>query len=170
MRSKGLFLVGRAPGTHPGHNPEVHALYPYPPGCSGHRLWRMTGLLVSRYISIPRRNVIPRYPGRQGGGDAFPMREARRYAEQMLPMIEDHSVVFVGKGVAEAFGRKGEWCRWYEGSLYDWAILPHPSGRNRWYNDQKNRWTAESFMQDAAERHTAILQPAVRHRERRQCT
>jgi hypothetical protein len=34
---------------------------------------------------------------------------------------------------------------------FHWAVLPHPSGRNRWYNDPANREAARAFMTELAE-------------------
>ena len=41
-----------------------------------------------------------------------------------------------------------EWFESREGVTM--AILPHPSGLTRWYNDQANRERAEKFLRSAA--------------------
>lgn len=159
MTAKQFFLVGAAPGRYPGHDPSVHALFPYPPGCTGHRLWRMTGLARSQYVAIPRRNVIKKYPGRDSvrGGDAFPMSNARAGAKELLPELLGHHVVFMGKATAKAFDLRGEFLDWHMGKPFNWAILPHPSGRNRWYNRESNRAAAEEFMRKVGREHLEWL-------------
>ncbi len=167
MDRTGLFLVGAAPGRHPRHDPEWHALFPYPAGCAGARLMDLMGLTRREYISIPRRNVIPHWPGRNGSGDAFPMREARECAARMLPMLIGHNVLFVGLSVARAFKLEPyPVVTWHDCKAFNWAVLPHPSGRNRWYNGLGNKRATEEFLRPLAEAHCASLQPVVRHRAR----
>lgn len=49
------------------------------------------------------------------------------------------------------------WLTWYaasnppEGEIMAVAFLPHPSGLNRWWNDEQNRLDAESFMRSVGE-------------------
>jgi hypothetical protein len=60
-----------------------------------------------------------------------------------------------GQRVLPASGTRGDrpLLRWYvsrEGARV--AILPHPSGRNRWYNALENRLAAERFLRRLVER------------------
>ncbi len=179
-----LFLVGAAPGRHPRHDPDRHALFPYPAGCAGARLMEMMGLTRREYISIPRRNVFREYPGGAGAGDRFPMGEARVRAMAMLPDFEGRRVLFVGKGVGDAFGffSRGmlddgtdadRFLIWLDCNLFgtklEAACVPYLSGRNRWYNNPVNRRAAEKFLRPLGEEHRAFLQPVVRHRSRPPC-
>ena len=58
------------------------------------------------YESFERADLIPAWPGpnRSGKGDAFPADEARSNARGMLRGFSGRRVVFVGRGVAQAFG------------------------------------------------------------------
>lgn len=163
-----LFLVGRAPGRHPRHDPERHALFPYPPNCAGSRLKDMMGLSLSEYVAVPRRNVIPHWPGASGNGDAFPMALARECARDLLPRLRGQTVLFVGKDTARACGCVGEFLEWHRGGEFDWAVAPHPSGRNRWYNDTGNREAAREFLLALGGEYRERLQrvATVRHRSR----
>lgn len=153
-----LVLLGRAPGTHPRYEPR-YALYPVPVGCTGYRLWEMTGLPTSQYIKLDRRNLLDYWPGRQGQGDKFPVRAAREAAEAMTPTLAGKRVLMMGKGVAQAFGIEDPpLLRWatritnlVPRCSFRWAVLPHPSGRNRWYNDEENRARAEAFVRRAVQ-------------------
>ena len=106
------------------------------------------------YLSTVRTNVLPRYVGAGGGGDAFPMTDARSRAVEMAAELDGRVVVFVGRRVAEVFGYKRLWFDWEEGNfsvghLLVWcrrAVMPHPSGRNRFWNDPRNVQDARSFM------------------------
>jgi len=154
MASVGLFLVGAAPGRHANHDPERHALYPHPSGCAGERLYQMTGLGLLEYLRIPRRNVIRTYAETNDG--KFPALAARDGAERLRPMLAGYDVVFMGRQVARAFGHDGNTIlplrllTWREGPTYRYAMMPHPSGRNRWYNEEANRRLAVRFISRAA--------------------
>lgn len=147
MRYPNVAMIGAAPGRHPRHDPERHALFPVPERSTGHRLYEMTGLEMMQYISIYRRNVIAKYPGSTASGDRFPIKLARAGAERLLPELYDTNALLVGAGTAKAFGFKDyDPLVWNEGETFRWAVLPHPSGRNRWYNEGDNRAKAATFM------------------------
>lgn len=148
MTMEPLILIGQAPGRYPHHDPDRHALFPYPSGCTGSRLKELMGLSRGRYLAIKRRNLLPYYPGGSVTGDNFPIAEARRRAEDMEPELQGRCVVFVGYAVARAFGYE-EFVPlvWYHhGRGYRWCVVPHPSGRNRWWNNPDNRAMGERFL------------------------
>lgn len=84
-------------------------------------------------------------------------------------LLRGRRVVLLGSNVAECFCLdRDEWepCSWHNwedrGSAwtghkpgfplpFSWAVLPHPSGRNLWYNDPRNRGLAREFMTELAE-------------------
>jgi hypothetical protein len=90
-------------------------------------------------------NLIDIYPGRQGKGDLFPADLARAAAKGTDLAAHDR-VLFVGAGVARAFGFAGPVLRWqrFRGTMA--AAMPHPSGINRWWNDAANVRRAARFM------------------------
>lgn len=55
-----------------------------------------------------------------------------------------------GRRVAAAFDHRDPalpYLRWSEeGEPFRWAMLPHPSGVNRWWNEPENREAAREFL------------------------
>ena len=100
-----------------------------------------------------RVNVLDSYPGRDGKGALFPEREAWRgaiYLDRKTP--KDRAMIFMGARVAWAFGmlrRDFRWCEWRTWRGRRVAVVPHPSGIVRWWNDPKNRELAATFLADA---------------------
>lgn len=121
---------------------------------SGDRLAQLAGLsrdeLFARADAV---NLLHRWYGKAGKGDAFPLEPARAQARAMLETFSRKSyagVIFLGQNVAHAFGlRKAPLCEWihcpYTRGLKV-AVLPHPSGINLWYNSARNVAIAKSFM------------------------
>ena len=67
--------------------------------------------------------------------------------------------MLVGRNVATAFGMTMEFHTWKEirvglrgavgqMQLADIAVVPHPSGRNHWYNDVDNLVESAEFWRD----------------------
>ncbi len=90
------------------------------------------------------RNVLPRFPGKNGKGDAFPIDEARRRAASMR--FRAGRVILLGQGVARAFGVRAPPLTWRRVGRREFAVVPHPSGVNRWWNDPKNVRRAKRFL------------------------
>jgi hypothetical protein len=129
----------------------AHALFPHPPGCTGHTLWRWSGLTKQEYLDrFERRNVLP--------GREWDLRDAREVAPLIRESLVGRRVVLLGSPVnslmrggtehelAGAFVWRPSDAR---GGLM--AMLPHPSGRNRFYNDPLAVAAAEIFMQELAQ-------------------
>ena len=143
MQAK-ILLIGQAPSR--TGDPNTPLL-----GRLGNKITSICGLTESEYRrQFDRRNVLPKWPGRNGKGDAFPLNEARKRARRMLPDITSRRVIFIGKNSARAFGFKANFLTWQTFANNRAAILPHPSGINRWWNDPKNRRRAGRFMKSAA--------------------
>lgn len=112
-----------------------HALWTQPPGCSGHRLWRMatarTGISEEEWLAMTdRRNLCV------GGWD---LQRAKAQAEEWRPELEQRTVVQLGVSVYGAMRHHS-----HRGMLRmplewqidrDWVYIPHPSGLCRSYND-----------------------------------
>lgn len=146
-------LIGQAPG--PNTDPEL-PLFPLPKTSGGGRLFSLTGLSQSDYIRLTHRlNLLNYFPGSNKQGDKFPMREARAAAEAVRWFLADRVVIFAGRNVAEAFGYGSEYefLTWYETErrrfhgAFRFAIVPHPSGRNHWYNREENRVRSAVFWE-----------------------
>lgn len=119
-----------------------HALYPWPPTSAGGRLYGMVseaiGWTRGQYVDgIDRLNLV------EGPWSAA---SARDRASELLDELWGRRVVMLGGAVAEAFRlRAHPILQWRDGWF---AVLPHPSGRNRWYNEASNRAAAVAFLRE----------------------
>jgi hypothetical protein len=115
------------------------------------------GLDAGTYLdTFQRLNVLNHFPGRSGPrDDRFPLREAKLAARSMLPLLQGRDVILVGRNVAQVFDQPAGSIsiglyhteqphnpRWRIRRLF---VVPHPSGRNHWYNRVINREEARRF-------------------------
>lgn len=123
-----ILLVGEANPY--GGDPRM-ALYPLPENASGGRLARILGLSATEYLRAFRRvNLCP---------TDWSLKEARRRADELR--LAGGALVLCGAKVSGAFGypfepfavRAAEHVLAAQPFLY--AILPHPSGLSRSWND-----------------------------------
>ena len=125
-----------------------------PDGASGRRLARLVGPAFEEAFEL--RNLLRAFPGKLAKGDAFPKTEARLAAAATIARLRGRRVVFLGRNVAEAFGFSWpEPLEWHQHVGFAAARLPHPSGINTWWNDQKNVRAAAAFLRAEAERSCA---------------
>lgn len=146
---RAALLVGEAPG--PRTPPEVHIpLYPNPPNCAGARLQRMTGLGRSDYLrAFARTNLFRECPERWSQVDA-----SERVRTHLIPYIRENRiarVVLFGAKVAAAVERElavelNGHASFGRHLMRLWATLPHPSGRNLWYNKPENVERVREFF------------------------
>jgi len=113
------------------NNPQGNEpLWPDPPGCAGWRLWKMleqeTGASKRDYLrAFDRMNLCD--------GSEWSMIRARKVmADIMHYTLPDRRLVFLGNQVWAAYSRMPPRPFIWLGNR---AVLPHPSGRNRLYND-----------------------------------
>lgn len=163
-----ILLVGHSPNPATVGRPDLWLL----PDDSGiphaaNRLLRHTGWSISDYLAIfERTNLLPDLQAR-------PVSERRRLAENIVERVRDdsdlRSILILGAETASAFfwihqfaekPNKPETMSWdfVQGraaggpddhpvvlQLASW--LPHPSGRNQWWNSYGNRVRAHNFFQ-----------------------
>lgn len=137
---------------------------------------RLADLLTVPLRQLPMffelHNLLSRHPGREGKGSAFPLEEATREARELCraERIARHAppyrrVLLAGHRVAEAFGISGgEYFQWVfpppardpqnSAANYIFAVFPHPSGINLWWNEAANARRARAFLQDCAKSST----------------
>jgi uracil-DNA glycosylase len=146
-----VVMIGQAPSR------DTDGAAPFS-GRSGSRLAELARLEHARLGDVfELRNVIERWPGSAGRkGDRFPMPVARERAVALAAELTGRRVVFVGHAVSRAFGVKvgqGALMRWLrvEHLDFDFAVVPHPSGINTWWNDPDNRDAAGRFLSALAE-------------------
>lgn len=139
-------------------------------GKSGRFLRALCGWSEYRFrTGLELRNLLSRYPGRHRKGARFPIDDARAMARLLTweRAMDDRDVVFLGWRVARAFGLERSfdgyltWTPFDRGVFIDqhggygfsmsWyrcrvAVLPHPSGVNRWWNQPRNALAARAFL------------------------
>lgn len=122
-------------------------LYPYPKHSSGWRLWQMLpeGTSRSQYLkAFERRNLIR--------SKKWMNSEARKSAEEMLPLLAGRLVVVLGSDVRAAFGfQRAEPLSLHsvdlgKGKSMAWVAFPHPSGRNHWFYNENNYAAAAAVI------------------------
>ena len=128
------------------HRPE-YALWHSPPGCTGHRLWKMlsarTGATEEEYVSCFERVNLVTGPWRQSAADAA--------ASLLRPVLRGRTVVLLGQSVRRAFGVPRLLVHPQVIDDVTWRQLPHPSGRCHWYNDRRNKHVAELLLEELFE-------------------
>lgn len=141
-------LIGQAPG--PNTDPSL-PLYPHPSTSAGGRLAQFMGLGAEDYIdAFERLNLVQEYPGRRKHDDKFPLYQARLRAGELRPLMRGRTVILMGRKVASAWGEpvaQAEFFEWVRCGTFGTmlAVVPHPSGRNHWYNSSENRQQARIF-------------------------
>lgn len=122
-------------------------------GRIGKKLASMLGCTQDEYMAKTQRfNILPEWPGRKGKkGDKFPKAVARMNAQRMEYSFAGCTVLFLGIAVGQMFRFPGGPLKWQRiarpaWSAYHAAVLPHPSGINRWWNDPENKSSAANFM------------------------
>lgn len=148
MRSGKPTIIGEAPSQ---NSDPARPFY----GASGRTLAFWAGLnggCIALSYAANLRNVLQRWPGVGNAGEKgsrFPMAKARRAASRMKL---EGVVILAGRRVAKAFGLgELEYFRWTTHRGATVAIIPHPSGCNRFYNDQANRIRAAKFLRGVLE-------------------
>lgn len=141
-----------------------HALYPHPPGSSGHRLWSMmadaTGGIEDpheigeeEYIDTFERMNLVRGEWEDGLAGS---KAAQLYRKDGY---DDRMVVLLGDRVVKAFQRAGldmsetPLFTWRKvGLLGLWARIPHPSGRARTWFTEEAKVAAPVFLRDLVDK------------------
>ena len=121
----------------------------------------MMGLTRGEYMrQFDRMNLLPYFPGKCKRDDKFPMTPAKLAATVIKPLLSGRVVIMVGRNVAQAFQLEADFHDWVdwpvkrhctvqrEPGVARVAIVPHPSGRNHWYNKDENMAESAAFWAD----------------------
>lgn len=153
-------LVGIAPAR---AGEEGQPLSGLAPRSTGRAIAEMCGLgWIDYNRSFDRVNVCP-----EAQPSTINVKKYRAHAENLAgSILRERRVIFLGSNVLGCFGfdpRTVEPCVWYDlpdnakhrgvagyrvghALPFSWAVMPHPSGRNRWYNSPENRELASIFL------------------------
>lgn len=114
---------------------------------SGARLCRIAGVTHDELFQRFRlRNLLDYFPGMSNGKRAtFPAQVARAAADAFL--VDEDTILLLGKRLAMAFRVKADYLEWIEMDGKRYAVVPHPSGLNRWYNSEENRQAVRVFFE-----------------------
>lgn len=93
-------------------------------------------------------NLVDRWPGKAGKGDAFPMAEGRAAARAVLAVAPHDRLVLCGANVARCFGVRPDLLASGIVGGKVFLVLPHPSGVNRWWNAPGSRELAARALWD----------------------
>lgn len=157
MSERRPLVIGEAPSAASHHLTALH-----PASQSGERLMRMMGLTPEQYLAgVQRMNLFPQplgtWDSSRRGKDRWSERDARMVALSMRPLLHGRTVICAGRRVATAFGFcnvSTPFFEWVEVPFCQGAfracVIPHPSGRNHYWNDRSSRRLAEGFLQKFA--------------------
>lgn len=134
------------------------ALHPAPVNSTGHRIFR---LLNEPRLGLPQLHRIDYMYGfrrlnlLRGAWNRRAAEEAGPWARWCLDPSEE-LVIVLGSEVWRALGLPKDHPSVLPvgmgSSPTEWRWLPHPSGRNRWYNDPDNRLVAAMLLREAYQR------------------
>lgn len=133
-----------------------HVLFPAPEGCSGYRLWRMLhevcgATRVDYRDGFDRRNlVVGTWHANAAKDGAARLREEVEGVPPPRPGGRLPTVVALGREVARALDLPEE-----AGLVLPlvrdgvaWRQVPHPSGRNPWYNEPAHRMMVGLLLEE----------------------
>lgn len=110
-------------------------------GRCGARLAEFAGIPIGEFRKLfARVNLLDAWPGPSvSKGSAFPMAVAREEAARLSRrFVRERFVILLGHRVAAAFSLYGDYFQVYRLGWSDVVVVPHPSGVNRWFNDESN--------------------------------
>ena len=162
-------------GLHNPLSPEPEfALYPRPVGCTGWRLFQMLGPALTErdYLrAFDRVDLLEHHEQVNGKGYTSRLRRGRIRLIEHVIEGQYTTVVLLGTDVWRAVlgvpKMRPPWLCWKtvpivgirRPMLVRYLTLPHPSGRNRWYQDRVNEAAAMRALRQLAEISLAEARP-----------
>lgn len=130
-------------------DPEM-ALFPQPVGSAGHRLWALaharSRVTMRGWLdSTERLNLVE--------GQEWSREAALARAPEIFARYRHRTVLLLGNQVRDALGVRMSPCLGWALPMQshprlDWCMIPHPSGRNHFYNDEVCRTAVEVLLDD----------------------
>lgn len=123
-------------------------LYPLPTGCTGHRIYEM---LCSRLPNVTRRQYLDTFERRNlVRGVDFDKTRAKARAHEIMCELEGsgRTIVLLGQDVRRAFNIPPLLIHPQVIGGCTWRQMPHPSGRNLFYNVPENRKVVELLLEE----------------------
>ena len=123
-------------------------------GRIGERLAEFMGITYMEYdMLFERVNLLPIREEYTGSGKEWDADRAKARAIELSAAFESGQVVLLlGKRASTAFGLSDEYFLRHKVNGADVYVIPHPSGLNRWYNDESNKLMAQEFLRAIIER------------------
>jgi hypothetical protein len=134
--------------NNPVSSEPAHALFPLPTGCTGHRIYEM---LLERVPTVTRRQYLDRFDRRNVvNGRIFSKEHAREGAAKLELEFwgSGRTIVLLGVDTVAAFGHPRLLLHPQIIGGATWRQIPHPSGRNLWYNEPENRKLVSLLLED----------------------
>lgn len=148
-----LLIVGQA------HGPGLENMPPWTHTYSGRRLAKLLDVDPARLSDlVDTETILERCLPEHGLVRVTPAAIAG--ARRILDRHDNRRIVACGPtvagalmGIDEANARRLVRLRWHETHLVDrsmraLAVMPHPSGANRWWNDAANYTSAQRFLRE----------------------
>jgi hypothetical protein len=134
--------------NNPLHDDPKYALFPAPEGCTGHRLFKM---LETRVPDVRRQQYLDRFDRRNVmNARIFNKKMAREGADRLYSEFfgSGRVIVLLGADTVAAFGHPRLLLHPQVIGGSTWRQIPHPSGRNFWYNDENNRALVAALLEE----------------------
>lgn len=123
-----------------------HALFPYPQGSTGWRIWQM---LKSRLPDVSRVDYLRGFDRvNLINSREWDAAEAWAAAEHLPSLYRGRTIVVFGEAVRKALELPKELVHPVQRRGCTWRMLPHPSGRCRWYNDPAQTALAAALLEE----------------------
>lgn len=139
-----MVFIGQQPNSYEDQGNPL----PIRPNSTGRRLVQMMGVTDEAFEkNFVRMNVSPFHDP-----EGFSPEYWRDNAANILPLLEGRRVVLLGPAVADAFGferSRYDYASWFDhpdGHHSLFAVIPHPSGVNRQYNNPEMFEMVRSFL------------------------
>lgn len=142
--------------TNPLSSRPEHALWPSPPGCTGHRIYEM---IRSRLPDVTEKSYRDAFDRRNLVTGGWSAARGRAAAERLIEEMADsgRTIVVLGDAVRRCLDLPRAPLSTTPLRGAAWVQLPHPSGLNRWYNDEKNRKKVAIMLARLYAREEALL-------------